>query len=78
MVSGEVDVRDRDKNSTLVGASNLLVECHGEPEKHKLPYNNSITTLIIWEIDISVMRKNLGRIGSLLVSQCQKYEIYHP
>ena len=77
MVSGEVDVRDGDKNSTLVGASNLLDECHDEPGKHKLSYNNGTTTLSLWEIDTYVMRKKLGRIGSLLVSQCQKYVFYH-
>ena len=36
VVSGEFDVGEVDKNSSLVGASNLLVKCHGEPENHKL------------------------------------------
>ena len=69
VVSGEVDVRDGDKNSTLVGASNLLDECHGEPEKHKLSYNNGTTTLSLWEIDTYVMRKKWeGLVHSLYLN----------
>jgi hypothetical protein len=74
---GEVDVGDGDKNSTLVGASNLLVKCHGEPENHKSHNDPSKTSLNIWEIDITSMRKKMGRIGLLLIPQCEKYEFHH-
>ncbi len=31
LVGCEFDVREVDKNSSLVRASNMLVKCHGEP-----------------------------------------------
>jgi len=46
-VSGEVDVREGDKNSTFVGISNLFMKCHGEPENHKLLYDHGTITLSI-------------------------------
>jgi len=45
MVSGEVDVRDADKNSTLVRTSNLFMKCHDEPETHKFLYDHGTVTL---------------------------------
>ncbi len=66
-----------DKNSSLVGASNLLVKCHGEPEDHKMPYYHGKTNLCPWEIDIAAIGKKMGRIGSLFIPQCQNYKIYH-
>jgi len=47
MVSGEVDMRDTDKNSTLVGTSNLFMKCHDEPENHKFLYDHGTVTLSI-------------------------------
>jgi hypothetical protein len=78
VVSVEFDVRDGDKNSTLVGTSNLFVKCHGEPENHKLLYGHGRSALIIWEIGIAAMEKKMGKIGSLLIPQFQKYEISPP
>jgi hypothetical protein len=54
----------------------MSVKCHGEPEIHIQLYNYSTTTLSLWEIHIIAMRKKIGRIGSLLISQCQKYVIH--
>jgi hypothetical protein len=62
------------KNSTFVGAE-MLVKCHDEPENYKLLYDHGTTTFSLWEMDIAALRKKMGRIDSLLISQCQKYEI---
>jgi hypothetical protein len=78
VVSGEVDMRDGNKNSTVVGASNKLLECHGEPENHNLLHDHGKYTCSLWEIYADAMRKKMGRIGSFLISQCQTFEIYHP
>ncbi len=45
VVSGEVDVRDADKNSTLVGTSNLFMKCHDELENHKFLHDHGTVTL---------------------------------
>jgi hypothetical protein len=54
----------------------MSVKCHGEPENHIQLYNYGTTTLSLLEIHIIAMRKNMGRIGLLLISQCQKYVIH--
>ena len=61
VVSGEFDVRDVDKNSSLVGASNMLVKCHGEPENHNPVYDHGKTTFSLWDIDTDAMRKKNGK-----------------
>jgi hypothetical protein len=71
-------MRDWDKNSTVVGTLNMLVKCHGEPENHNPLYDQGKSTCSLWEIDTDGMRKKMGRIGLLLVSQCQNFEIHHP
>ena len=71
-------MREVDKNSSLIGASNMLVKCHGEPENHNPAYDHGKTTFSLWEIDTDAMRKKMGRIDSLLISQCPKFEIHHP
>ena len=74
-VSGQLDW---DENSTLVGVSNMSSKCHGEPENQKPLYDHGKYTCNLWKIDTDVMRKKMGRIGSLLISQCQNFEIHNP
>ena len=56
----------------------MLVKCHGEPENNNLLYDHGKTTLSLWEIYTYAMRKKMGRIDSLLISECQIFEFHHP
>ena len=61
MVSGKVDMRAGIKNSTVFGALNMLVKCHGEPENHNALHDHGKTTLGLWEIYTATIRKKNGK-----------------
>jgi hypothetical protein len=55
VLSGELNVRVGDINSTPVGTSNMFVKCHGKPENHKLLHDHGKITLSILVIGVAAI-----------------------
>ena len=53
------------------------MKCHSEGENLKMLYDHRKKILSLQEIDIAATRKKMERIGSLLITDYQKYKFYH-